>query len=573
MGVNQQAMDYSEQRRCLLGSRRALMITGLVTLLYVLVAAPAFTPSAASDDDSSTTALVVVNGDTIYTSDLDRLLISTHRSMEGMQRLEFDYEKLLSRLINDRLIVQEALAMGMDQDEYLTDKLTEQRQLLATRRWVQDNFERDLEIPDDSIQTYFRRHFNRVQLRVLTSRDSSELAAAREAIIKGAAMDSVAREISIDNYSAKGGLRSPTWHVELEPILRAYADSVAVGELSAVFPYRSVYAIARVESITPADTSELAIVRPQILSWLKGQANQRQWKAFLDRLRERYPVTIDSAMLDRVRADSSKLFTPVFSIGTKDPVMRIGDALTISETEFRSELAHGAMNAATTPFPELLQQALDRLEEKSILMAAASADGYMDHPDVQAAVNRARDSALVEIYLAETVSPRIVFSRAEFDEYYNEHPEEFRRPDRVRFDQMTVDSQATAMEIYERLQDGADFNYLGKKYGAEMPSTGELSDFVEVTTLPESIRREVDSLRIGECTRPQKTAHGWLILRVMGRKEGVPLPRDEVEARIRTIMYQQKFGEELDSVLAILKANSTIEYNNEAIEEYFGSGS
>ncbi len=574
MNANKQRQPYRTNRRIARATGgRGWSASVAVLAIPIIASVVLLAPCHASEEDSAAVVLAVVNGDSVLASDLDRLLISTHRSMESETRRAFDYERLLTRLINDRLIVQEALAMGMHEDEYLQNKLNDQRQLRATRLWVQDQFQRDLDIPEDTVQVYFREHFTRMQFRVITSRDSEVLDEARRAILDGAAMDSVARAISIDNYGVKGGLRSPTWTVEVEPILRDLADTLAVGELSEVFDYRSVSALARVESMTPADTSELAMVRPQIESWLKQQANERQWQKFLAPLRERYPMTIDSTVLDRIRADSADLFTPSFSMGSKDPVMTIGESVTITETEFRSELGRGAMNAATTPFPELLSQAIDRLEEKHILMAAARADGYMDRPDVLSAVEWSMDSALVEIYLAETVSPRIVFSREEFEQYYKDHPEEFRRPDRVRFDQMTVDSQSTAMEIYDRLQDGADFNYLGRQYDARMPKTGELADFVEVTTLPQSVQNEVNELDIGESTRPHATAHGWLILRLMGRKEGIPLPLKEVEARIRGIMYQTKFGEELDSVLAILKANSTIEYNEEAIEEYFGSGS
>ena len=73
--------------------------------------------------DAALVALVVVNGDTIYSTDLDRALMSAHQSMGSAKLMDFDYERLLTRLVNDRLIIQEAAAMGMDEDRRIIDRL------------------------------------------------------------------------------------------------------------------------------------------------------------------------------------------------------------------------------------------------------------------------------------------------------------------------------------------------------------------------------------------------------------------------------------------------------------------
>ena len=64
-----------------------------------------------------------------------------------------------------------------------------------------------------------------------------------------------------------------------------------------------------------------------------------------------------------------------------------------------------------------------------------------------------------------------------------------------------------------------------------------------------------------------------MILRLKARREGQPAPLDEVEPRIREVMFQRKFNAELDSVLGMLKQHSDIQYDEKAIQAYFGDDS
>ena len=542
-------------------------LCGLTMLSGVL------SPTAtAAVPDSNVTVLAIVDGDTVYSSDLDRLLIQTHRSMAMSERQSFDYEKLLTRLVNERLLVHEALALGIDEDQSLLNQLEQERKDRAARLWARDNFKPSAKVPEDTVLQYFRDNFYRVAFRMIASRTAEESEAVRKKILAGMPMDSVARASTIDNYKGRAGLHGPLWYVDIEPEVRSLTDTLPVGQLSAVFPYRSVFAVARVEEVIPADTSELHLVRAQIETWFTRQANERAWRAFLEPLRQKFPVVDMTAALDRIRADSANLFTPEYTVGTADVVMRVG-AIDITDQEFRTELSHDAMLDATASYDALFAKTYEDLSTKHTVTAAAYAAGYDQRPDVVAAYNRSMDSALVAICIAETVNPRIVFSHAEFAAYQKEHPDEFRRPDQLQFDEMTVDSQSVAEEIYQRLKDGAEFEYLARQYNARRPSEVKATEYVDVSKLPQDLQDQVKGMGLHGIPRPLQTDDGWLIVRIRNRRPGEELSPEEADMRLRNIMYQMKFNEQMDSVLSILRSNAEIQYNEDAIRAYFGKDS
>jgi peptidyl-prolyl cis-trans isomerase C len=470
-------------------------------------------------------------------------------------------------------LIQEAEALGIHEEPWILEKLNENRDKQALSRWVRENYKPDIQVPEDTVWSYFLRDFFKVQFRVATFKSAENAGEAHSAIRNGADMDSVARVKSVDPYRNRGGLRNPTWYAEMEPVLRDLNDSLAVGELSDPFPYRSVHALARIEQRLPTDTADFEDARGRIERWLKKRESARAWKVFVDEQKDRVGVEVDSMALGMIRADSGGLFTQGFSQGSDRVVVRLGDGSSVTDEELRREIGHAAMTAGTLPFNALLSQSLDDIVEERVLLAAALTDGYDELPVVLDTYNRSMDSALVETYIQETVAPRITFRRDEFETYYQGHLDEFTRPARAQFDRMIVDSASVAIEIYERLGEGADFQYLARQYGVRLAKPTEVAEWLSVTTFPDTVQREINALRIGECTSPQHTTDGWLILKLKAREPGGTLPLEEVETRIRSAMFQSKFNEELDNVIALLKENSVIEYNEEAIDQYFGSGS
>lgn len=545
-----------------------------VCVLTLTLSATPIAPAAqAQAVDGETAVLAVVNDDTITTADLDRQMLSLHSTMSASGLRDFDYHKLLTKLVNDRLLAQEARALGLDDNPDLLEELDAARDRQMIGLFAQEHFKPNLEIQEGTIEAYFDTYYSRLQVRTVSVRSKDEAGRLCDAIRSGKSMDSIARAESLDLYRYGGGLHKNKYYRDVERVLRDPADHLKQGELSDPIPFRDAFAIMRVESRTPADRAELEDHRAKIESDLKFEAKNLQWEHFVSDLAAEFSVTTDTAALAAIRADADSLFTPKFMRGTEKVVLSAPGGLQVTDDYLRRLISRRAMSAAQSPFDSLMAQSLKYATDALVLKAAALAAGYQERPEVTRAYQNSLDSALIEAYIQETVIPQIKFNHAELNQYYADHIDSFKTSATCQFQQMTVPDEETAKAVYARLQEGADFVYLAKQYNAELSSPEESAEWIELEAFPTSIRDEISELRIGQVTSPNAITEGWLLLKLKGFRPGEPKPMSDVETTIKARVFQQKFEKILDKTLSILKEHATIEYDEETINAYFGTDS
>ncbi|MDD4052769.1 MAG: peptidyl-prolyl cis-trans isomerase [candidate division Zixibacteria bacterium] len=514
--------------------------------------------------------LAIVNEDTITTAGMDSLLIQVHKQMNVEQRGDFDYRKLLDKMINDRVIIQEAKRLGMDQDSGMLVQLADMRHQDAIRQYVIDNFKPDLSVSEDSIRAHFETNYIMMQIRTVAVRGKDEAEKLIPAVREGASMDSIAKAVSVDTYRYRGGLHNANHLIDIDDQFRQQAARLKPGELSPAFPYKQAYSFLRLEQTIPADTAELSKYQGVIKSFFQMKKRDIAWRAFMEDMAVRYPAVIDSAVLTRIEVDSASLFTPTFVNSSPAAVLSVDDGHALTEGKLRSAISRSAMTSGDERFGRIIEKTLAAAKEELILGAAADAGGYEDNPEVTAKYALSRDSALIESYLKETVVPKIKFNRAEFETYYNEHQDDFRDPDQIKLDRIVTADSAAAFDAQRRLTEGANFYYLARQYNAQKDKEAA-PEWAPLQSFPEEIKNDLERLEIGRSTRPYNTSDGWIIFHVADRRPGPVRPMANVEMKIREVMFQRKFNEEMDRVLAILKKGSLIVPNEAEIDRYFGS--
>ncbi len=516
--------------------------------------------------------LALVNGDPITSADLDTLILQKHTTgrIGGLKTSEL--RNLLKKAINDRLILQEAVAIGLDEEASIVTKADESRARRAVRAFVSGAFHPPTSVDDDTVRAYFEEQYWKIGIRQISVRGEDEAAALRERIAAGAAMDSIARAVSIDSKRYRGGLHNVKYWADVENVIRDNVKDLGVGELSDPFPYRKAYSIVRVEERLPVEQDAFSEVEEAIRSYLSARKKARAWAEFVDTLKRENPVRLDEAVLARIRRDSAEVFQGSFVDGSDDPVLSIGETHRVSEAELRKAISRTAMSAATSPFESILNQTLDAETRDLVLLVAAEQGHYFDREDVVQAYERELNDALIEAYLAETVVPKIVFNRQEFTDYYNDHLEDFRGPDEVRLSMIMVDDEAEAREIEARLKSGADFAFVERQRGridAEPPGEPQ---WASVRVFSDEIRGELEKLDVGGISKALQTPTGWLVFKVDGRRKGRLQSLEEVDIKIRQVMFQKKFNEHLDAHLNLLKERSEIVLDQDKIDAYFGPG-
>ncbi len=560
--------EFSHGKRLSAKPSFALRIVLLLTvgLLACGWASPALCTPASAD------TLVLINGDPITAGDLDEMIMGAHKSFDMSAEGSGIVDRLLTKRTNDILIIQDALAAGMDEEPELVALVEDRRRIYAIRAYVKDNLTLPASPLPDSVMAYFERYYWQIQVRRISMRTWQEAADLRVAVMGGADMDSLAREFSLDTKKMKGGLYNLLYWADLENRIRDQVATLEAGEYSGIFPYNDAFSFVRVEQRIPVDHSAFSRFEKQIAPDVLALTKEQLWDQFVDDLIASMEIEESMAQMAAIIADSSIVLTGEFFREDSTPVIQVSGGGAVTCTELRKAISHEVMQNALAPFSENLNKARRKTTSQLVLAEAARTQGYYVDPMVEALVAKDLDQALIETYLNDTVASRIRFKRTEFEEFYEENQEKFRGPEEVSLDILILDNQADAEEAAKRLAAGADFGFIFSEYNPGQEATFGKSRFIKRDQLSKPFRDQLANMEVGESSQAVEMPMGWMVFKLAGVQPGTLPAMESVEMEIRKVIYQRKFNALLDEHLELLREHSDIQMYDKKIEAYILSG-
>jgi parvulin-like peptidyl-prolyl isomerase len=543
---------------------RRFPLSGALLLVLAILA----TPPAVLCAPDATETLVLVNGDPITVGNMDEMIMGAHKSVDMEAEGSGIVDRLLNKRINDILIIQDALAAGMDEEPELVALIDKRRHSYAIRAYVKDNVTLPTSPPPDSVMAFFEQYYWQIQIRRISVRTWQEAADLRLAVMGGADMDSLARELSLDTKKPRGGLYNLLYWADLENRIRDQVVTLEVGEYSGIFPYNDAFTFVRVEQRIPVDHSAFSKFEKQITPDVLAHYKEQIWDQFVDGLIAEMDIEESLAGMAAIIADSALVLTGEFLRTDSKPVIQIVGSGAVTGTELRKATSHEVMQNATAPFSENLNKARRKVTSELVLGEAARARGYFEDPQVEAQVAKDLEQGLIETYLNDTVASRIRFKREEFAEFYEENQEKFRGPEEVRLDILILDNQADAEDAAKRLAEGADFGFIFAEYNPGQEATLGKSRFIKKDQLSQPFRDQLVNMEVGESSQAVEMPMGWMVFKLSGLQPGALPPMEEVEMEIRKVIYQRKFNTLLDEHLGLLRDNSDIQKFDDRIAAY-----
>jgi peptidyl-prolyl cis-trans isomerase C len=230
---------------------------------------------------------------------------------------------------------------------------------------------------------------------------------------------------------------------------------------------------------------------------------------------------------------------------------------------------------------------LENYIRKRLLIQEALKSGYDKQPDVAAALDSARESALFDHYVRDVVAAPIV-SEDEVKTYYSEHADDFATPEKVHVRHIVVavtnvgpapKSKERALEIIQQVASEiraadvasaqaksdsatlarlrlAHFSDAAKRYSedASRESGGDLGWIVKGQTDPE-FENAAWNMKVGTVSGVVQTKFGYHLIMVEGREPAGTEPYDAVKAGVREFLVTQKA---VDVVSAVQKLTNEL---------------
>ena len=281
------------------------------------------------------------------------------------------------------------------------------------------------------------------------------------------------------------------------------------------------------------------------------------------------------------------LVAPALAAGPgSEVVAKLGDTdVTVEQIQDFVRTLDPATRKQALADPETMIR-LVRLElTRMVVLREAKAKNWEQRPEVAAAMQRARDQAVITSYLTSVDAPPADFpSDAEIQSAYNLNRDKFMVPRQYDLQQIYValppggDKKAEAAA--EKRADDlarkakaryADFAALARANSDEKESAakgGDLGWAPENQIMPEIVR-QVSGMSNGDVSDPIRAADGWHIIRLVDTKPAAPRPLAEVHDAIVAALRQQKAEQNQQAYLAQLLQKIPVSVNEISLRKTF----
>lgn len=234
-----------------------------------------------------------------------------------------------------------------------------------------------------------------------------------------------------------------------------------------------------------------------------------------------------------------------------DLVARIGEAEEVRYAEFEGYLERTVGDPESVLASDVLSQLFDQFLDEKILVRLAADRGLVPAGDPAKSERRAIDSLLRDGLREEP-------SAQEIARFYEEHRQEFARPERVRLRQILTEDRGTAERALAQITAGADFAEVARKLSRDpSASSGGYQGELSREDLPPAFADVIFGLQPGEVSGIVPADYGFHLFQVVARAPAEVVPAEEARGEIVAKLRQER----ADRLLASLVTEGRNRYN------------
>jgi peptidyl-prolyl cis-trans isomerase C len=182
-----------------------------------------------------------------------------------------------------------------------------------------------------------------------------------------------------------------------------------------------------------------------------------------------------------------------------------------------------------------------------------------------------RDLALKKL-IEDEIVPKVTVSESEIRAFYDNNPETFKQPERVKASHILikVDPKADSAQkaeakkkidmVQAKLQKGEDFGALAKKYseGPSAPKGGDLGYFSR-GQMVKPFEDAAFGMKPGEVSGMVETRFGYHLIKVTDKTPEGTIPYADVKEKLGEFLKQRKIQEEIQVYVKNLEETAKIE--------------
>jgi parvulin-like peptidyl-prolyl isomerase len=441
--------------------------------------APAAPPSAAQAPKLPTVngrqALATVNGDPVTLDEFVEQLGMMHQNVQEPTvkvRHQEPYD-LLDRLINIKLLLQEARNIGLDDDPGFKRAMATYRREAMVMILLRKRSAAVTSPDPAAVRTIYESRTREAKVTsylVEKEEDAKEVAGKLKA---GGNLDAVAKPL-VDSGRARAGEQGSWLKMgEMLPQVRSAVEGVGKGSVSAPIPVSGGFAFIRLDD---ARVTEDPAARREAERQALEQQRANAVKDYVASLVKR-DTKVDQKLLDRLDYETAKGFDPYLS--DTRPVARIeGDApVTVKDLSeaMVKKYYHGAEKAITQKKVNVRKpDVLNEILSKRVLYQEAKRQRIGQTQEFRRTVKEYEEGVLFGAFIERAIDPDIKVGDPELRAYLAAHISEYTSPEMMRLDGLAFGTRKNAEAALGKLRKGDDFGWVrGNAPGQIPPGSSE----------------------------------------------------------------------------------------------------
>jgi peptidyl-prolyl cis-trans isomerase C len=509
-----------------------------------------------------------VNEDTITEHDFRKKLEGFHTVKDIGEKMKIDiasvdYYKILNDMIDDRLIVQEAIKMDFNRTPEFTGDYNLFKLNLSLYMLKKEEIIDKIRVTDEEMQKRYIALYESVKLRHLFTRDQKKGERIIEAIRGGVDFISLVEKESEDSeeIKKKGGELGFKRKDELPKEIADAAFAMKEGEISGLLRIENGFHIIRLEERKMPEGEIPEGYRKRIERLIFSEKEKERNKEYLTQLREKTKITIDGDALKTIESGGE------FDGGKR--VVATVEGESIRRDEILVKLRSGPAVKTEDEMDKLKRTAIDSLINQKLLDLEVVRKNYEQNQGFKYSLSITRDAILNKLFRNRIIASAVRLDDEEIKKYYEDNRESFKEPDQIRINTIQIKAKEKADRIIDELKRGADFDVVAADVsGIPVGSTIGNTGWLYANILPPVIKERLNEMNIGGVYGPFDIDGEFLIIKLLGREDGKLKSFETVKNGIVEQLSKKKYDQLLSDYLAKLRASSKIKINESAIKGF-----
>ena len=469
---------------------------------------------------------------------------------------------LLNRMINTRLIIQEARRMGLHELKEIRERVD----VFARVTLRDDLIERqikDIKPDEKEVEEVYKESIKEWKIKSILFEKEENAKKMDSEIKAGKNFDEVLKKFLADKLG-KGSQEAE--YLKGKDLLPPVAEAVSkmkVGTVSPIIPIKSGFVILKLEDIQFPDNP---IAKEQVRLEVLRKKQKDAVIKFDKSLKKKY-VKVNEGLLKSLDFESKE---PGFDKLLKDKrvVAEIKGENPITVGEFadymKQQLFHGVDRAIETKrLNKRKDKVLEEVLNKRVFRKEALRLGIDKTESYKNKVKEEENAVIFGAFVKKAVAPDIKLKEEEIKAYYDQHIKEYTYPEMMKINSLVFSKREDAEKTLTSLRQGTDYQWLKANAEGQVDkgSKGVIDlDEKLLTTkdLPEDVQKVVSGAKSGDFRffeSPEKHFYVLLIQEVIPPR---PQPYPEAREKIANKIYGEKITKALEEYADKIRAVSDV---------------